>query len=212
MRKVSVVLILALVLVLILTACASTPPTTSMATTTVKPTTSTPTTLTPKYGGVLKIVPRLISQVFGYPKDMSYSQAVDNSAPCLESLVGVSNTGEFVTTKLATAYQVAPDGKSVTFTLRKGVKFHDGTDFNATAAKWSLDLIKASKAVGTEQWTTIDAVDDYTVRINLKKFTNTLMDAYLRPLPSKRLGLIRSIPTRWEQVPLNLSAIPLMSR
>jgi ABC-type transport system substrate-binding protein len=31
--------------------------------------------------------------------------------------------------------------KSVTYTLREGVKFHDGSDWNATVAKWNLDRL-----------------------------------------------------------------------
>ncbi len=40
---------------------------------------------------------------------------------------------------LATEWETAEDGLSTTFTLREGVKFHDGTDFNAEAACWNFD-------------------------------------------------------------------------
>ena len=42
---------------------------------------------------------------------------------------------------LAEAWDVSPDGKTYTFTLRKGVKFHDGTEFNADAVKFNFDRV-----------------------------------------------------------------------
>jgi len=41
--------------------------------------------------------------------------------------------------KLATSWRASKDGLTWTFKLRKGVKFHDGTPFNATVAKANLD-------------------------------------------------------------------------
>jgi len=36
---------------------------------------------------------------------------------------------------------ISPDGTEYTITLRQGIKFHDGSDLNATAVKWSFDRL-----------------------------------------------------------------------
>ena len=77
---------------------------------------------------------------------------------------------------LAETYKTAEDKSSITFTLRKGVKFHDGTDFNAAAAKWNLDQMIASKT--QPYWKSIEVVDDYTVRVNLNQWTNFLINSF----------------------------------
>ena len=43
---------------------------------------------------------------------------------------------------LATGHTVSKDGLVYTVKLRTGVKFHDGTDFNAESVKATMDYIK----------------------------------------------------------------------
>ncbi|WP_433870921.1 ABC transporter substrate-binding protein [Saccharopolyspora sp. CA-218241] len=51
----------------------------------------------------------------------------------MEGLVGFKPGTADVEPELATEWEHSPDGLDWTFTLREGVKFHDGTDFNAAA-------------------------------------------------------------------------------
>jgi len=76
---------------------------------------------------------------------------------------------------LATSWEVSKDYKTYTFHLRKGVKFHDGTPFNAEAVKFSFDRLTNIGKVATGAWMTIadknsvEVVDEYTVKFNLIK-------------------------------------------
>jgi peptide/nickel transport system substrate-binding protein len=59
----------------------------------------------------------------------------------LENLVMFKKDTMDVEPQLATSWQVSKDGLVWTFKLRKGVKFHDGTPFNAQAVKTSFDRV-----------------------------------------------------------------------
>jgi len=63
-----------------------------------------------------------------------------------EGLVKVDRNGQFIP-GLATSWQVSPDGKTYTFNLRKGVKFHNGEPFSAQDAKWNLERAAAESTV-----------------------------------------------------------------
>ncbi len=59
-------------------------------------------------------------------------------ASLYDKLVDIDENGEIVP-MLAESYEVSPDGLEYTFKLREGVKFHDGTDFDAEAVKFNLE-------------------------------------------------------------------------
>ena len=124
-----------------------------------------------KYGGILKIIMRKSPINFGNPtriigSDMNYA------IPFLERLLSVGEGGVYLP-ELATSWQTAPDGKSITFNLRQGVVFHDGTEFNAKAVKFNYDrIIPTGYLSGV---TSLDVVDDYTVRINLSTPNNLIL-------------------------------------
>jgi ABC-type transport system substrate-binding protein len=73
---------------------------------------------------------------------------------------------------LATSWQVSDNPPAITFNLRQGVQFHDGTPFNADAVKKNIDRIldpanKATPRSGLTVIKSVDVVDDHTVRFNL---------------------------------------------
>jgi len=74
--------------------------------------------------------------------------------------------------RLATDYSYSPDGKVITFNLRQGVKFHDGTDFNADAVKYTHDALIASGRM-TANLLSCDVIDDYTVSFTFEEAFNT---------------------------------------
>lgn len=71
---------------------------------------------------------------------------------------------------LATSWESSKDGKTWTFNLREGVKFHDGEPLTAEAVKMSIEAAK-DHAGASFIWApldTVEVVDDLTVKFNLK--------------------------------------------
>jgi peptide/nickel transport system substrate-binding protein len=79
--------------------------------------------------------------------------------------------------ELATSWELAPDGKSVTFHLRPDAKFHDGSPVTAKDVKWSFDRAVAvggfpAIQMGASEMTKPDqfvVVDDKTIRIDFPR-------------------------------------------
>jgi peptide/nickel transport system substrate-binding protein len=88
---------------------------------------------------------------------------------------------------LAERWDISDDKKVYTFHLRRGVKFHDGTPWNAEAAKFNFDRVLkkdfqyySELANGFNTWwhqdiANYDVVDEYTFRITLKQPNSELL-------------------------------------
>jgi peptide/nickel transport system substrate-binding protein len=84
--------------------------------------------------------------------------------------------------RLAERWETSADGKTWTFHLRKGVKFHDGTPFNAETVKFNVDraldpqqrLLAGRFAYGGV--VSAEVVDDATVRLTTKEPVGALLD------------------------------------
>lgn len=65
-----------------------------------------------------------------------------------------------------------PEPTKFVMKLRQGVKFHDGTEFDAEAAKWNIDRWITHPQFYAKAYTgsmdSVDVLDKHTVRINLK--------------------------------------------
>ncbi|UGQ12135.1 ABC transporter substrate-binding protein [Yinghuangia sp. ASG 101] len=107
---------------------------------------------------------------------------------------------------LATGWKYSPDGTSVTFTLRPGLTFSDGSPLDATAVKKSLDRGRSEpKSLVAPQLTSVADVaapDPLTVVINLNK-----PDYQLPNLLAGKTGMIVN-PKAFESDPAGLATRP----
>lgn len=91
----------------------------------------------------------------------------------LEGLLGFDAEGKIIP-KLAEEYSVSDNALEYTFKLRKGVKFHDGEDFNAEAVKANFERIMKDDSLrlnsrGFNLITKIDVINDYEMKITIKE-------------------------------------------
>jgi len=114
-----------------------------------------------------------------------------------ESLFGVDDQLEVYPVLAAQMPEISDDGMTMTIALRDGVRFSDGTEFNAEAVKISLD--RHIQAEGSRRASelffidSVDVVDESTVQLNLKE---PFVPA--AAVMADRSGTIMS-PTRLEQ-------------
>ena len=75
--------------------------------------------------------------------------------------------------QLAESWVWAPDGKAITFTLRKNVKFHDGTAFDAEAVKFNIERMKtmpdSKRKAELAPVASVDAISADTVKFVLSE-------------------------------------------
>ncbi|MBI2863352.1 MAG: ABC transporter substrate-binding protein [Chloroflexi bacterium] len=96
------------------------------------------------------------------------------TAAFLESLFDLDSKGQLVP-RLAERWEISKDGLTHTYYIRKGVKFHDGSDLTGADVKFSIEwMIEPGKGINTSAvvWgkavAGVDLIDAYTVAIRMK--------------------------------------------
>ena len=93
--------------------------------------------------------------------------------------------------ELAESWQIAPNGESVTFKLRKNAKFHDGTPVTAKDVKWSFDRAVTVGGFATfqmgagslEKPEQFEVVDEHTFRVKFLRKDKLTMNNIAVPVP-----------------------------
>ncbi len=170
-------------------------PTATPAPTPAPTATPEPTAPEPKRGGTLVAVQHLNARGL----DPMLNVCTGTCAPIrpmYDKLIELSKfDGATAVPDLAESWNVSGDGKTFTFKLRQGVKFHDGSDFTAEDVVYSVFRIKNPEvfeemgaprnlrdSVGLASFSivsNVEAIDPFTVRFTLDKFSDKWFNGML---------------------------------
>ncbi|MGD9946202.1 MAG: ABC transporter substrate-binding protein [Burkholderiaceae bacterium] len=115
--------------------------------------------------------------------------------------------------QMVDAYTLSPDGRVYTMTLRKGMKFHDGSPVTANDAvasirRWAKRDVLGKKLV--EMGLQVDAVDSLTFTVATKQPTQLVLSAFAKPTSSS-VFVMRAVDAAKEptqQVTANIGSGP----
>src|SRR5665648_629041 len=121
------------------------------------------------------------------PADVTDGESIQRMDNIFEGLVEFESGSTMIKPCLATSWEASADGTEIVFHLREGVKFHDGTDFNADAVVFSFarqyDTTHPYNQYG--EWPywgymfydvdRMEKIDDFTVKLVLKRPNASIM-------------------------------------
>jgi len=121
------------------------------------------------------------------PADVTDGESIQRMDNIFEGLVEYESGSTEIKPCLAESWDVSEDGTEIVFNLRKGVKFHDGTDLNADAVVFSFERQYNPEHPYYQygEWPyylymysdieKMEKIDDYTVKLTLKAPNASIM-------------------------------------
>ncbi len=165
----------------------------------------------PKQGGTLvvraMVEPGGLNFLVSEFRDGWTSRTMRNTV--FECLLEIDPRDYSLKPQLATAWKESDDHLTQTFTLREGVKFHDGSDFSAADVMAVLAAVKNPKLPTDEvradfaDLESFRAVDAHTVELKWKKVSFLS----LRQLAKLPIYPAKALEGDWEKLPLNRAPI-----
>ncbi len=137
----------------------------------------TATGVQPVSGGTLRCLANGIPSNLGYPPQKS---PADNyyMLPVIERVCDWDEGGNIIP-MLAKSWDVDDQALTITWHLQPGVKFHDGTAWNAEALRWNYQLaIDNNRLTDAKYVQSLEVKDELTLVMHLTAFNWTMLENY----------------------------------
>jgi peptide/nickel transport system substrate-binding protein len=135
----------------------------------------------PKQGGDLRFA-TFSDPIYFTPFMSADSASSDVNTLMFRGLLTYDNNAK-IKTEVAESYTLSPDGLTLTFKLRKGVKFHNGDELTSNDVKVTYDLIRdpTVNSPRREDFSAVSEIttpDPYTVVFKLSRIDGVILDNF----------------------------------
>ena len=130
----------------------------------------------PKYGGTLRFGYGTSIATPGYTPMATANAYLYYLTLAYENLITYDNDGQIIG-KLATEWVIDNDEPSITWTLREGVEFADGTPFNAEAVKVNIEEYQANSRTETANVKSCEVIDDTHIKMILESVNSSTLES-----------------------------------
>jgi len=124
------------------------------------------------------------------PHRMGSTRDQDYLFPVYDRLVHLMPNGQY-RPSLAESWKPSPDGLKFDFKLRRGVKFHDGSNFDANVVKANIERAKTLPVSTVKgdlvEVASVEVLDPYTVRFHLSR-PNSMLPVRLSGRPGAMIS------------------------
>lgn len=139
----------------------------------------------PQRGGILKIIAATAPQVLGYFPEMGPNDGVA-AYPAVEWIMDFTKDRK-LEPFLAESVKVDEKKLTITYKLRKGIKFHDGSELTSDVVLWNIkNSMDCKRMPYADKITRIEIVDKYTYVLHLSDYHNQMLFSYNVPCNSKQ--------------------------
>lgn len=129
----------------------------------------------PQYGGTLRVAVSAPCATPGYTPEMTNNAYLTYLSIAYESLTYYDEEGNIIP-RLAESWETDPAEPSITWHLREGVQFADGTPFNAEAVKVNIEEYQKSNRNETADIVSCEVIDDYTIKMILTEWNSSAVE------------------------------------
>jgi peptide/nickel transport system substrate-binding protein len=135
----------------------------------------------PQYGGILRSIVPNGPQMLSYVPMMGPGDrtAIFPGAEALVDTTKERQTASGIEPVLAEKIVEDPKKLTITWYIRKGVKFHDGSELDAEVARWNIQQVVDAKALPYASYLKgMKVVDKYTLVMELTDYSNQLVPSW----------------------------------